>query len=150
MLRIALDARGFLDDSGPGPFEPNLTRAAGVFVAGAAAGPRALRTAIRDGKAAAGRILADLQPGVKLEVEPLAPEADALRCCGCAACVTSCAFGAVRRDPETGKAQVEPLHCRACGSCAAACPTGAMVAPHSTREQLAAEISALLASGGEG
>jgi heterodisulfide reductase subunit A len=147
-LRIARDARGFLDDSGPSPFEPNATRSAGVFVAGAAAGPRHVRTAIRDGKAAAGRILADLVPGARLEVEPLAAEADSARCCGCAACAASCAFGAVRRDPETGKAVVEPLHCRACGSCAAACPTGAMSAPNFTREQLSAEVSALLAAGG--
>jgi heterodisulfide reductase subunit A len=148
-LRIGRNELGFLDDAGPNPFEPNATRAAGVFLAGAAAGPRPLRAAIRDGKSAAGRILAELQPGVKLEVEPLAAEADPARCCGCAACATSCAFGAVPRDPETGKARVEPLHCRACGSCAAACPTGAMAAPHSTREQLSAEISALLAPGSE-
>jgi heterodisulfide reductase subunit A len=144
-LRIATDARGFLDDAGPSPFEPTATRAPGIFVAGGAAGPRPLRAAIRDGVAAAGRILGGLQPGAKLLVEPMAAEVDPVRCCGCGACVTSCAFDAVRRDAATGKARVEPLHCRACGGCAAACPTGAMVAPHSTRAQLAAEIHALLA-----
>ncbi len=148
MLRIGVADDGFLDDAGPSYFEPTATRAPGVFVAGAAAGPRSLRAAIRDGVAVAGRILSELQPGVKLLVEPLAAEVDGLRCCGCGACVTSCAFGAVRRDPQTGKALVEPLHCRACGSCAAGCPTGAMRAPHYTREQLAAEITALLAQEG--
>jgi heterodisulfide reductase subunit A len=147
LLRIARDAHGFLDDAGPGPFEPTATRAAGIFVAGAAAGPRAIRAAIRDGAAVAGRILGELQPGEKLAVEPLAAVIDPLRCCGCFACATSCAFGAVTPDPETGKARVEPLHCRACGSCAAGCPTGSMLAPHATREQLASEISALLADG---
>jgi heterodisulfide reductase subunit A len=150
LLRIARDARGFLDDAGASPFEPGTTRAAGVFVAGAAAGPRAVRAAIRDGKVAAGRILAELTPGATLEVEPLAAESDPVRCCGCAACATACAFGAVTRDPATGKARVEPLHCRACGSCAAACPTGAMQAPHYTRAQLAAEVAALLAKDGDG
>lgn len=147
LLRIARDARGFLDDAGPSPFEPTATRAAGIFVAGAASGPRAIRAAIRDGAAVAGRILGDLQPGEKLVVEPLAAVVDPIRCCSCFACATSCAFGAVTPDPETGKARVEPLHCRACGSCAAGCPTGAMQAPHSTREQIASEISALLADG---
>jgi heterodisulfide reductase subunit A len=147
LLRIGADARGFLDDAGASPFEPTATCAPGIFVAGAAAGPRHLRAAIRDGAAAAGRILSELQPGVKLLVEPLAAEVEQARCCGCGACITSCAFGAVRRDPETGKARVEPLHCRACGSCAAGCPTGAMRAPHYTREQLAAEITALLGQG---
>jgi heterodisulfide reductase subunit A len=148
LLRVARDERGFLSDEGSSPFEPGATRAAGVFVAGAAAGPRLVRAAIRDGKVAAGRILGELPVGATLEVEPLAAVADTVRCCGCGACATACAFGAVRRDPATGKARVEPLHCVACGSCAAACPTGAMDAPHYTRAQLSAEISALLAGGG--
>lgn len=147
MLRIGLADDGFLDDAGPSHFEPTATRVPGVFVAGSAAGPRGLRAAIRDGVTAAGRILAQLHPGERLLVEPLAPEVEELRCCGCGACIAVCAFDAVRRDPATGKARVEPLHCRACGSCAAGCPTGAMSAPHQTREQIAAEISALLASG---
>ena len=148
MLRIGRADDGFLDDAGPGHFEPTATRVAGVFVAGSAAGPRSLRAAIRDGVTAAGRILALLHPGERLPVEPLAPEVDEARCCGCAACVAACAFDAIRRDPATARARVEPLHCRGCGSCAAACPTGGMPAPHSTRGQLAAEITALLADGG--
>lgn len=147
-LRIALGARGFLEDSGTDPFEPAGTRSAGVFVAGAAGGGRAVRAAIRDGTTAAGRILAELQPGQRLVVEPLAAEVDAERCCGCAACAAACAYSAVARDPSTGKARVEPLHCSGCGSCAAACPTGAMAAPHQTREQIGAELRALLAPRG--
>ena len=147
MLRIDAGEDGFLDDSGPGAFEPTATGVAGVFVAGAAAGPRPLRAAIRDGVAAAGSILALLRPGERLLVEPQAPEVMEAACCGCGACVTACALGAVRRDPATGRARVEPLHCRGCGGCAAACPTGAMGAPHQTREQIAAELTALLARG---
>jgi heterodisulfide reductase subunit A-like polyferredoxin len=148
MLRIEAGEDGFLDDVGPSPFEPTAARVAGIFVAGAAAGPRALRAAIRDGVAAAGTILALLRPGERLLVEPLAPAVLASACCGCGACVTACAFGAVRRDAATGRVRVEPLHCRGCGGCAAACPTGAMGAPHQTRGQIAAEISALLAPEG--
>jgi len=144
MLRIDAGEDGFLDDAGPSPFEPTATRVAGVFVAGAAAGPRGLRAAIRDGVAAAGSILALLRPGERLLVEPLAPEVAEAACGGCGGCVAACAFDAVRRDPETGKARVEPLHCRGCGGCAAGCPSGAMGSPHQTRDQIAAEIAALL------
>jgi heterodisulfide reductase subunit A len=63
-------------------------------------------------------------------------------------CVAACPYGAVARDPATGKARVEPVHCHGCGTCAAACPTGAAAARHFTREQIAAEISALLAGTG--
>jgi len=62
-------------------------------------------------------------------------------------CVSACPFGAVTVAPETRKARVEAVLCRGCGTCAAACPTGAASARHFTRAQIAAEISALLASG---
>ena len=74
-------------------------------------------------------------------------------CIGCRYCEAACPYHAVVRDPVTHKASVESAHCHACGSCAAACPTGAAAAPHFTRAQLTAEISALLAgarAGGPG
>jgi len=54
LLRIGTSPRGFLLDRAASPFEPTATRIAGVYVAGAAAGPRTIAQAIRDGTAAAG------------------------------------------------------------------------------------------------
>jgi heterodisulfide reductase subunit A len=142
MLRVPLDARGFFLDRAPSPFEPTATRVAGVFVAGAAAGPRTIAQSIRDGAAAAGLVLASLVPGERRALEPLASEVDLALCGGCGICVSACPFGAVLlRD---GKAHVEPVHCRGCGTCAAGCPTGAASARHFTRAQITAEITALL------
>jgi heterodisulfide reductase subunit A len=147
LLRLAPDTRGFFPD-GADPFEPTATRVAGVHVAGAAAGPRSIRESIRDGAAAAGRVLASLVPGRRLALEPLAVQVEAVICGGCGACVAVCPFGAVARDPASGKALVDPVHCRGCGTCAAACPTGAASARHFTGAQISAEISALLAGAG--
>ncbi len=159
LLRIDSTARGFLMDRSASPFEPTATRIAGVYVAGAAAGPRAIPQAIRDGKAAAGLVLASLVAGERRPLEPLAAEIDEALCAGCGACASACPFGAVSiggRDearppgpPLAGasrprKARVEAIHCRGCGTCAAACPTGAASARHFTRAQISAEISALL------
>jgi heterodisulfide reductase subunit A len=116
-------------------------------VAGAAAGPRTVHQAIRDGAAAAGQVLSSLVPGEKRALEPLAAEVDLAICGGCGICASACPFGAVVIEPGSGKARVEAVHCRGCGTCAAACPTGAASARHFTREQLVAEISALLAVG---
>lgn len=143
LLRVDLGARGFLADRPASPFEPTATRIAGVYVAGAAAGPRTIAQAIRDGAAAAGLVHASLVPGERRAVEPLAAEVDVATCGGCGICVAACAFGAVRLG-EGRKAAVEAVHCRGCGTCAAGCPTGAMSAPHFTRGQLEAEIAALL------
>jgi heterodisulfide reductase subunit A len=146
LLRLDRDRRGFLAEGSANPFEPTATRVAGVFVAGAAAGPRSIREAIRDGAAAAGRVLATLVPGERHELTALAAEIDPVICGGCGTCTAACPYHAVISDPVTHKASVEAAHCHACGGCAAACPTGAASAPHSTRAQLTAEISALLAS----
>jgi heterodisulfide reductase subunit A2 len=144
LLRVESDGRGFLADEGASPFEPTATRIAGVYVAGAAAGPRSIHEAIRDGTAAAGLVLASLAPGDLLPLEPLAAEIDPARCGGCALCVAACPFGAVGLDPVTGRALVAAVHCRGCGTCVAACPAGAATARHFTGAQIAAEITALL------
>lgn len=162
LLRIGVTERGFLLDRAASPFEPTATRIAGVYVAGAAAGPRPIAQAIRDGIAAAGLVLASLVPGERKPVEPLAAVIDEALCAGCGVCAAICPFGAIflgGRDqaeaalPEAPlaasharRAHVARVHCRACGTCAAACPTGAAIAPHFTGEQIAAEISALLAA----
>ncbi|HEY6002182.1 MAG TPA: 4Fe-4S dicluster domain-containing protein [Anaeromyxobacter sp.] len=150
LLRIGKGEGGFLLDQAVSPFEPTATRIAGVYVAGAAAGPRSIPQAIRDGKAAAGLVLASLVAGERRALEPLAAEIDEALCGGCGICASSCPFGAVQvaeRDAAR-KARVEAIHCRGCGICAAACPTGAASARHFTRAQISAEISALLGSPG--
>jgi heterodisulfide reductase subunit A2 len=169
LLRIGTGGRGFLLDQAASPFEPTATRIAGVYVAGAAAGPRSIPQAIRDGKAAAGLVLASLVAGERRALEPLAAEIDEALCGGCGVCASACPFGAVvlagGRDEAAApgapqprpaaalagsrKASVEAIHCRGCGICAAACPTGAASARHFTRAQISAEISGLLAGGHE-
>jgi heterodisulfide reductase subunit A len=149
LLRVDVGERGFLLDRPPSPFEPTATRIAGVHVAGAAAGPRTIAQSIRDGAAAAGLVHATLVPGERRPVEPLAVAVEEALCGGCGICVTACPFGAVRLA-EGRKARVAAVHCRGCGTCAAACPTGAATARHFTRDQIEAEISALLRDGGPG
>jgi heterodisulfide reductase subunit A len=143
LLRVPLDERGFLAARAASPFEPTATRVAGVFVAGAAAGPRPIADAIRDGAAAAGLVHASLVPGERLVLELLCAEVDEARCGRCAICVSVCPHGAMELGERA--ARVERVHCRGCGTCAAACPTGAASARHFTRGQIEAELSGLLA-----
>ena len=168
LLRIGTAEGGFLLDRAASPFEPTATRIAGVYVVGAAAGPRSIPQAIRDGKAAAGLVQASLVAGERKALEPLVAEIDAALCGTCGICASVCPFGAISvgghdeavpSEPplapgqphpaaaalaRTRRARVEAVHCRGCGLCAASCPTGAASARHFTRAQISAEISALL------
>jgi heterodisulfide reductase subunit A2 len=154
LLRLERSSRGFLAAGAATPFEPTATRVAGVHVVGGAAGPRTIAQAIRDGAAAAGLVLASLVPGERRPIEPLAATIDEARCAGCGVCAAVCPFGAANLVAGSRKAQVEAIHCRGCGTCAASCPAGAAAAPHFTRAQIGAELSALLAedpgAGGRG
>jgi len=142
-LGIALSEDGFLRDRTT-PLDPTSSRVPGIYVAGAAGGPRPVDEAVRDGLAAAGQVLSSLDPGERLVLEPLAAEVDANRCASCGVCASVCPFGAIAPDRFLGVSRVEPSFCRGCGSCAAACPAAAIAAPHFTALQLAEEISGLL------
>lgn len=43
-------------------------------------------------------------------------------CLGCGDCSTSCQFGGLRINPETGLPEVDETLCTGCGSCVKACP----------------------------
>ncbi|HZZ84340.1 MAG TPA: FAD-dependent oxidoreductase [Anaeromyxobacteraceae bacterium] len=141
-LRLGLRDDGFVDDQ-PSIFEPVSTAVAGVYAAGAVAGPRPAAAAARDGAAAAGRILSTLSPWARVTVEGRAAQVDLERCAACGSCRSACPHGALRPGAD-GRPEIDAPLCRACASCAAACPTGAMISPHYTREQLGAELEALL------
>ena len=125
LLRLDRDQRGFFSEGSANPFEPTATRVAGVFVAGAAGGPRPIREAIRDGAAAAGRVLATLMPGEKHELSALAAEIDPVTCGGCGTCVATCPYHAVVRDPVTRELRSS----RPTATPAAAAPPPARPAP---------------------
>ncbi len=47
-------------------------------------------------------------------------------CSRCSICHSVCPYEAVKRDPETGKVEIEGAKCQVCGICYAACPVSAI------------------------
>jgi heterodisulfide reductase subunit A len=123
---------------------PTATNVPGIYAVGTVLGPRLLGDVVRDGTAAAGRILSTLHTGEELTLEPLAARVDESRCGKCGVCVGSCPYGAIRTLAD-GTCRVVTSQCRGCGTCAAACPSLAIISPQYEHHQLSAEISGLLA-----
>ena len=125
------------------PFETTLR---GLYSAGTALGPRTIRSSAVDGAAAAGRLLAALVPGKKVELEPAVSSVNEVKCGHCRSCALVCPYKAISYDETEGHAVIDKRLCRGCGSCAATCPASAISALHSKDEQLTVELDVLLSS----
>ncbi len=143
LLRVDIDGDGFVKEEHE-RLRSFRTRMEGVLVAGCARGPGDIQDASSQGAAAAGSVLSALVLGRQLRVEPTTATVDGQMCGACHTCVVTCPYNAVSFDKDGDTAAINELLCRGCGSCAAACPTGAIVHRHFTKDQLRAEIDALL------
>ena len=48
-------------------------------------------------------------------------------CCSkCCVCHSICPYEAIKRDPETGKVEIDIQECEVCGICYSACPASAI------------------------
>ncbi len=142
-LNLSTDKDGFLIELHPklGPVETAL---AGIYLAGAAQGPKDIPESVAQGGAAAAEALALFGVG-EVEVEPTVAEVDARFCTGCKTCETLCAYSAVTFDENQKVAVVNEALCQGCGTCAAACPVAAIAVHHYTPQQIFAQIEGMLA-----
>lgn len=113
----------------------------GIYIAGAATGPRNMAESASMGSASASKAVSLVSSG-RIVIEPLLAEVDEDKCSGCAICVSICPFEAlsVREVDGDTVAHVEKALCMGCGSCAAACPSGAIQHIGFTDRQIIAQI----------
>jgi heterodisulfide reductase subunit A2 len=132
VLNVDLDEDGFIEILDRKNRATETTQE-GVFVAGSAAGPKALVEVNTEASAVASEIHNFLSSAGRRMQPP--SEVKAVECVGCDTCVTLCPFGAITLEerPEgvprpaevkdDGKlAVIDPEACHACGICAANCP----------------------------
>jgi heterodisulfide reductase subunit A len=144
MLHIQTDIDRFMKDINP-MFPSEFRR--GVYVAGTAQGPKGIRYSIEDAKAAAASAI-DLMRKGKVLFPRIVAFVDEERCRGCGRCRDACEYEAIAlvEDKEKGVtvSKVDEIVCEGCGACAAVCCNKAITINTFKREQVEAQIRALL------
>jgi heterodisulfide reductase subunit A len=142
-LNLATDKDGFFIELHPklGPVETALS---GIYLAGAAQGPKDIPESVAQGGGAAAEVLGLFGQG-EVEVEPTVAIVEDRLCTGCKTCVGLCAYSAISFDELRKTASINEALCQGCGTCAAACPVAAIRVQHYTPDQLFAQIEGILA-----
>ena len=122
-LKIQCDATGFLSEAHP-KLRPVESLTAGIFLAGAAQGPKDIPEVVAQASGAASKTIAIVSQN-KIKFEPTIAGVDEDLCAGCSICVAVCPYSARELDKEEMVVKVVEALCQGCGSCSAACPSGA-------------------------
>ena len=139
---VDLNPDGFFQEA-DAKWRPVDFTADGVFVAGTAHGPQAVRDVVAQAEAAAHRAFSFLSRRVAFSTGEIADVHHAL-CSRCGACIVACAHRARRLDATDDRIEVDPLRCRGCGVCTAACPNGATRLGVMGERQIIAALDAAL------
>jgi heterodisulfide reductase subunit A len=144
-LSISYTIYNFLIEAHP-KLRPVETQTDGIFVAGAAVGPRDIPECVAHGSAAAVKVVGLLSQD-SLTTNPMTSIVDPMKCVGCFACRAVCPFNAIEeqtmRDGRIVSSINESL-CKGCGLCVVACRPGAINLRGFTSQQLLSEVMTLV------
>ena len=149
VLKLPIDAAGFFNEIHP-KLRPVETVIDGLFIAGAAQGPKTVAESVASSLAAVSKGAALLLRGY-VDLPPIVAKVDTERCTWCGECEKTCpydgAFEKVRQgDKEV--AYVHPAICKGCGGCVPVCPAEAIDLEGYTDAQVKAMIDALVREAG--
>ncbi|HVO36435.1 MAG TPA: 4Fe-4S dicluster domain-containing protein, partial [Gemmatimonadales bacterium] len=119
----------------------------GVFIAGAAQGPKTLAESVTSALAAVSKGAALLLKGY-VDLPPIVATVDRDRCTWCGECEAACPYqGAVMKVAEGDRsvAEIQPALCKGCGGCVPVCTPQAIDLAGFTNAQVTAMIDALAA-----
>ncbi|UCC76412.1 MAG: hydrogenase iron-sulfur subunit, partial [Anaerolineales bacterium] len=151
ILNISRSPSGFFMEYHP-KLRPVDSPTDGVFLAGAAQGPKDIPSSVAQGAGAAARA-ARILGSDTWEIEPIVAVVWEDRCVmaqgkKCGICATKCPYSAIITQ-EGIAANVTAAKCHGCGGCVAECPHNAITQMHFTDAQIFAQLRALLAKDAE-
>ena len=149
MTKAPVGDDGFLLEVHP-KLRPVETSIPGIYLAGAAQGPKDITESTSSASAAAVKAATVLAKDY-VEMEPFVARVDLARCIGTGACVEACQYdGAIALtgiETEEGiteqKAYVSPVACVGCGACVAVCASEAIDVQGWEMDQYRAMIDAI-------
>jgi heterodisulfide reductase subunit A len=133
-LRVSTDEYGWLTEAHI-KLRPLETVTAGIFLAGAAQGPKDIPETVSQASGAASKVVS-MFSGEGLSQDPMIACVDSEVCVGCGNCVSICAYDAAQLDEIKGVSVINEALCEGCGACAAGCPSGAMQHKNYTKKQI--------------
>ncbi len=143
LFGLGCDFNDFFIERHP-KFDPIMTMAEGIFIAGACQGPMAIPESVAQGAAASMPRRWGLISQGTVMMEPIRAAINAEKCSGCRICNNLCPYNAITYHEDQKVSEVITALCQGCGTCVAACPSAAITGAHFTREQLMAQIEGLL------
>ena len=140
-LRIGIDQNGFFSEAHP-KLRPVESLTAGVFLAGAAQGPKDIPETVSQASGAAAKVL-KLFSRDEMTQEPMVACVIPQFCSACGTCVGACPYGARSIHPVRHIATVNAALCQNCGACVTACPNKASQIHNWTPGQILAMADAV-------
>jgi heterodisulfide reductase subunit A len=142
VLKLPVGRDGFFNEIHP-KLRPVETVVDGVYIAGAAQGPKNLPESVASALSAASKSAALLKKGY-VDLEPFIATIDPKRCSWCGECLEACPYGAIEQVSVEGKevASVNESLCKGGGTCVPACPENAIDLVGYTDAQISAMINA--------
>ena len=144
-FKIQINSDGFLSET-----HSNIGSIAfpggGIFIAGAAHGPKSVAECMTQARGVAGRAARVLAQPV-LMMGGIVAEVDPDKCAACLTCVRTCPYtipNITREKKEMGAAFISTADCRGCGMCASECPNKAIVLHHYLDEQVLQRVDTVL------
>lgn len=145
LFKIQVNSDGFLSETHSN-FGTIAFPGGGIFIAGAAHGPKSVVDCLTQAKGVAGRAARILaQPA--LMMGGMVAEVEWEKCAACLTCVRTCPYTIpqiTREKKEMGAAYIPPAECRGCGMCASECPNKAIFVHHYQDDEVLARVKTAL------
>ena len=144
VLKIPESADGFYKEIHP-KLRPVETVIDGVFIAGAAQGPKTMSESVTSALAAVAKTGGLLKKGY-VDLEPLIAQVDTDKCAWCGECLKACPYSAIEKMICDGRevAMVIASLCKGEGACVPVCPKDAIAVEGFRNDQIIAMIDASL------